>query len=109
MHNQLRRTAQRKIVFILAAIVVILALVAALAFETTTRMIHDRGWVAHTHKVLAELQETRAIVDDALEEERKNLTCGDDRFGAQFEDHVGQFERKLDVLRRLLADNPAQR
>ncbi|MGO9600366.1 MAG: ATP-binding protein [Isosphaeraceae bacterium] len=109
MHNQLRRSAQRKIVFILAAIVVILAIVAALAFETTSRMIHDRGWVAHTHRVLAELQETRAIVDDAVEEERKYLTSGDDRFGAQFEDHVGQFERKLDVLGRLLADNSAQR
>ena len=108
MHDQLRKSAQRKILLILAAIVVILMIVAALAFETTTRMIHDRGWVAYTHRVLAELQEARAILDDALEEERNYLASSDDRFKAPFENHVGQFERKLDVLSRLLAHNSVQ-
>jgi PAS domain S-box-containing protein len=108
MHDQLRKSAQRRILLILAAIVVILAVVAALAFQTTTRMIRDREWVVHTHRVLAELQEMRAIVDDTLEEERKYLISGDDRFGAPLEGHIGQFARKLEVLSRLVADNPAE-
>jgi PAS domain S-box-containing protein len=108
MHNQLQRSAQRRILLILAAIVIILAVVADLAFETITRMIRDRGWVAHAHNVLAELQDTRAVVDNTLEEERKYLISGDDRFGALFEAHVEQFVRELDILGRLVAD-PAQR
>ena len=57
--------SQFRIMTVLLAIVVILGIVAVLAFRTTTRMIRDREWVAHTQGVLAELQETRALIDDA--------------------------------------------
>ena len=73
---------------VLAAIVVILGIVAVLAFDTAARMIRDRESVGHTHGVLAELQETRALIDDAEDQQRGYLITGDEQF-------VGPFEQAL--------------
>jgi methyl-accepting chemotaxis protein len=109
MEQSMRFTSQPRIMTVLAAIMIILAVVAVLAFRTMTRMIHDREWVAHSQEVLAELHETRALIDDAEDEQRGFLITGDESFLAPFEDGMRGFISKLDPLRRLMADHPAQR
>ena len=108
MEQSIRISNQSRITAVLAAIVVILGIVAVLAFRTTTRMIQDRDWVAHSQRVLAELQETRMLVDDAEDEQRGYLITGDENFLSQFEEFLQRFVSKLDPLRRLMADSPAQ-
>ena len=109
MEQSIRFSNQPRITAILAAIVVILGVVAVLAFRTTIRMIQDRDWIAHSQQVLAELQETRTLLDDAEDEQRGYLITGDENFLTQFEDFLQQFVSKLDPLRQLMADYPAQR
>ena len=99
---------QFRIMTVLLAIVVILGIVGVLAFRTTTRMIRDREWVAHTQGVLAELQETRALIDTAEDQQRGFLITGDEGFLGPFEDTVIQFFSKLDSLRRLTDGNQDQ-
>jgi PAS domain S-box-containing protein len=93
---------------VLVAILVILAVVALLAFETATRMIKDREAVGHTHEVLAELQETRAIIDDAEDQQRGYIITGDEEYVGRFEKALAEFGPQVDVLRSLTADNPWQ-
>ena len=88
---------QFRIMTVLVAIVIILGIVAVLAFRTTTRMIRDREWVAHTQAVLAEMQETRALIDNAEDQQRGFLITGDESFLGPFEDNVNRFFSKLAV------------
>ena len=108
MQQSIRISNQLRITAVLAAIVVILGVVTVLAFRTTTRMIQDRDWVAHSQQVLAELQETRTLVDDAEDEQRGYLITGDENFLSQFEEFLQRFFSKLDPLRRLMGDNSTQ-
>ena len=94
-------SSQFRIMTVLVAIVVILGIVGVLAFRTTTRMIRDREWVAHTQGVLAELQETRALIDDAEDQQRGFLITGDESFLGPFEDNLNRFFSKLQSLRHL--------
>ena len=77
-----RSSSQRRIMAVFAAIVIILVIVAVLAFDTAARMIKDREAVGHTHHVLAELQETRALIDDAEDQQRGYIITGDERTSA---------------------------
>ena len=108
MEHPVPISSQLRILTVLVAIVVILGIVAVLAFRTTTRMIRDREWVAHTQGVLAELQETRALIDDAEDQQRGFLITGDESFLGPFEDNLNRFFTKLQSLRHLTADNPDQ-
>ena len=91
-------SSQFRIMAVLAAIVVILVIVAVLAFEPTTRMIRDRESVAHTQSVLAELQETRALIDDAEDQQRGYLITGDEQYLGRFEQALRSFGPKLEAL-----------
>ena len=102
-------SSQFRIMTVLVAIVVILGIVGVLAFRTTTRMIRDREWVAHTHSVLAELQETRALIDAAEDQQRGFLITGEESLLGPFEDNLNRFFFKLQSLRRLTADSQDQR
>ncbi len=108
MEHPVPISSQLRILTVLVAIVVILGIVAVLAFRTTTRMIRDREWVAHTQGVLAELQETRALIDDAEDQQRGFLITGDESFLGPFEDNLNRFFTKLQSLRHLTADHPDQ-
>ena len=91
MEQVIRFSNQLRITAVLAAILIILGVVAVLAFRTTTRMIQDRDWVAHSQQVLAELQETRTLLDDAEDEQRGYLITGDENFLNQFEQVLQPF------------------
>jgi PAS domain S-box-containing protein len=108
MEQSMRFSSQLRIMTVLVAIMIILAVVAVLAFRTMTRMIHDREWVAHSQEVLAELHETRALIDDVEDAERGFLITGDESFLAPFEESMQGFISKLDPLRRLMADQQAR-
>jgi PAS domain S-box-containing protein len=108
MERAFRLSSQRRITALLAAIVIILVVVAILAFETTARMIGDREAVGHSHYVLAELQETQATVDDAEDQQRGYVITGDEQCLGRFERVLAGFGPKVELLKRLTADNPAQ-
>jgi PAS domain S-box-containing protein len=108
MHEGFRVSSKFRIMAVLVAIMLILGVVALLAFSTTTRMITDRVWVAHTQEVLAELQEMRALIDVAEDQERGYLITGNEELLATFKDSQQRFLAKLEPLRRLTADDDLQ-
>jgi PAS domain S-box-containing protein len=108
MDHPIRIPRQYRIMAVLAAVVVLLGVVAFLAFTTTTRMIRDRGTIAHTQGLLAELQEARALVDDAEDQQRGFLISGDVSLLPRFEGSLERFATKMESLRMLFAGEPAQ-
>ena len=97
MDHPIRIPRQFRIMAVLAAIVIILGVLALLAVTTTTRMIRDRDWIAHAQGILAELQEARALVDDAEDQQRGFLISGDVSLLPRFEASLERFVTKLDI------------
>ncbi|MGC8638979.1 MAG: ATP-binding protein [Isosphaeraceae bacterium] len=108
MDPRIRIPRQFRIIAVLAAIMVILGVLTVLTLTTTNRMIHDRDWIAHTQGTLAELQEARALIDDAEAQQRGFLLSGDMSLPPRFERSLHGFMSKLDTLRLLLAGEPGQ-
>src|SRR5262245_52813985 len=108
MEQPLRYLGQLKLAAILTAIAIMLLFVDYLAYETTSRLKKDREVVARAHEVLDELQDTRALLDDAETHQLGYLITGDEEFLGPFEQAWEKFAPKIQSLRRLLADNPAQ-
>ena len=108
MERAFRLSSQRRIMAVFAAIVIILVIVAVLAFDTAARMVKDREAVGHTHHVLAELQETRALIDDAEDQQRGYIITGDEQYVGRFEQALRGFGPKVELLRHLTADSPGQ-
>jgi PAS domain S-box-containing protein len=108
MHERFPDSSTFKIMAVLVAIMLILGVVALLAFSTTTRMIADRAWVSHTQEVLAELQEMRALIDFAEDHQRGFLIAGDEDSAVAFKDSQERFLAKLGPLRKLTADDALQ-
>jgi PAS domain S-box-containing protein len=108
MDEAIRGSSKFRIMTVLGAIMLILGVVALLAFQTTSRMISNRAWVAHTQEVLAELQEMRALFDQAEDEERGYLITGNEDLLTAFDESRDRFLAKLDPLRRLTVDDALQ-
>jgi two-component system, NtrC family, sensor kinase len=108
MDHPIRIPRQFRIMAVLAAVMIILVVLALLAVKTTTRMIRDRGWIAHTQGILAELQEARALLDDAEDQQRGFLLTGDISLLPRFEANLEHFVAKLETLRKLTAGEPGQ-
>jgi PAS domain S-box-containing protein len=108
MEDPHRIPSQSRIMAVLVAMAIILVVVVVLAFQTTRRIITDRDWVAHSLALLAELQETRALLDEAEDQQRGNLLTGDDGFVERFDRRERRFLSNLETLRKLTADHPTQ-
>lgn len=108
MDHPLRIPGQFRILTVLAAMLVILAVLTILTVTTTSRMIRDRDWIAHTLAILVELQEIRALIDDAEAQQRGFLLSGDLSLLPQFEGNLGRFASEFETLRGHLAGEPGQ-
>jgi len=86
----------------------LLALFAALASVSTSRLLEDGRWVAHTLEVLGTLEGTLSKLFDAEADKRGFLLTGDAMFLRRFDIAVAEAGLKLDSLRRLVADDRAQ-
>jgi PAS domain S-box-containing protein len=110
MEQPIRSSSHFRIMAVLITIMLIVVIVLVLTFWTTSRMIRDRDAIALDHHILAELQETRALIDDAEDQHRGYLLTGDTSLLAPFDvdGFVPRFQDKLALLRAMLAGSSAQ-
>ncbi|MGH7230416.1 MAG: response regulator [Nitrospiraceae bacterium] len=86
----------------------VLAVFTALMYRTTRELTEANSWIAHTHVVLAELEATLSTVKDAEIGQRGYLLTGEDRYLEPYHASIRSMKTRLDHLRTLTADNPAQ-
>jgi methyl-accepting chemotaxis protein len=86
----------------------VLVLLSVVGFRTTSKLVDDSRWVQHTYEVRATLTELLSALKDAETGARGFVISGEQTFLEPYRFAVGETERKITHLRRLIADNPKQ-
>lgn len=96
--------------FVLAFIVLLLFLGinAVVSQRSTRKLIQNEQLVAHTHEVLANLDQTLALLTEAESGQRGFILTGDEIYLANYNEDLHRLPDQVDKLKRLTADNPMQ-
>jgi methyl-accepting chemotaxis protein len=87
----------------------ILTVIGIVSYTSTTKLISNSEWVAHTHKVLETLENVVAQCTNAETGQRGYLlTNGQERYLEPYNTATITIEGKVEELRKLTADNPQQ-
>jgi len=92
----------------LGLVLAIAASVGVVSYRTTTGLVDTADWVEHTHQVLSELDGLRLQINEAEAEQRDYLVSGDEGYLEPYQVAVMTVTQKLEQLRILTRDNPAQ-
>ena len=103
----------KKPVGTLATVGVVLALVVLLgnawiSYRNTRQLMGSETWVEHTQVVLAEVENVRAKMSDAMGATRGFLLVRDPRFLVPYEKAGASVGERVGILKALTADNASQ-
>jgi methyl-accepting chemotaxis protein len=101
-------TFGRRIAAGFAIALLLLAVVATVAYRSTGLVAQASGWVSHTHVVLARLSDLDDVLTDAESASRGYVITGDDSFVEEFRKAEQQVPTILADLHRLMAESPNQ-
>lgn len=87
---------------------VVLLILGAVSYNSTTKLIESAEWVRHTHEVLSELEEVVSVLSGAETGQRGFIITGEARYLEPYQGAREAADTKLRDLRRLTADNPSQ-
>jgi diguanylate cyclase (GGDEF)-like protein/PAS domain S-box-containing protein len=102
------KTIDRKLLFGVILIVVVLLINSAMTYRSTRQLDEDARWVAHTHEVQDAISELLGAMRDAQTGMRGYLLTGNPRFLEPYEDAKATYLTKSQRVKTLTADNPAQ-
>jgi PAS domain S-box-containing protein len=96
--------------FVAAFIILLLFLGinAVVSQRSTRKLIQNQQLVTHTHEVLANLDQTLALLTEAESGQRGFLITGDEIYLANYNEDLRQLPLQVQTLKRLTSDNPAQ-
>lgn len=105
-------TLEKRIFAGFALALVMLTAVGVLSFQTTSKLIDDERWVAHTHTVLDEVKDMRSTVQNLIQDEkysiRSFLNSGEDRYLEPSNKDFADLEAHISQLHNLTLDNSRQ-
>ena len=99
-------TAQKTTAGFVAALLILL--VGALSWRSTRQTLTAASWVAHTHEVIASLETVRGDLVDMETGQRGYLLTGNSEFLQPYDSASQRLTSNLELVRRLVADNPQQ-
>jgi len=104
----MNKSSERKIIsgFVLA--LTLLFAIGALLYRSTINQAETMRWVAHTHEVLARIQELILRLTDAEAGRRGFIMTGRDRYLAHYTNAVERVSTVISDLRGLTGDDPRQ-
>ncbi|MBY0395600.1 MAG: CHASE3 domain-containing protein, partial [Thermoleophilia bacterium] len=91
-----------------AGLIIFLIAVVAFNLRNASQLSRDAEWVAHTHQVMASLDEVGRHVREAQAAARADLTVGGDPIPAALAGHLNLAARKFDGVMDLTRDNHVQ-
>jgi len=89
-------------------LVALLVAASVFTFQNTRRLNEDAGWVAHTHEVMAALEEVGGRLREAEAIQRTFLIVGADRIPPEFTTNIDAARQKVGQVKALTADSPEQ-
>src|ERR1700685_94845 len=85
-----------------------LAIVGAVSYDSTTKLIESAAWVRHTNETLKDLDELLSGLKDAETGQRGYVITGEARYLEPYRGARAVVDQKQKSLRELTADNPVQ-
>jgi PAS domain S-box-containing protein len=76
--------------------------------RSTRKLIQNEQLVAHTHEVLANLDQTLAMLTEAESGQRGFILTGNEVYLANYKEDLHRLPEQVEKLKRLTADNPSQ-
>ena len=104
----MKTSVEGKIMLGFVASVLALLGMGWLSYRTTEDSIAANKWVTHTYKVIATVEQGRAILIDAETAQRGFLLTGDENFFKDARNTQSQVNDWLQDLKQLTSDNPEQ-
>lgn len=77
-------------------------------YRSSTTLVENARWVAHTHEVLTQLEATATGVTQAETELRGFLLTDQESYLVPYSNGLMETRRRLNTVRQLTADNPSQ-
>jgi len=99
---------EKKITGAFGLALLLLSIVSGASYQSTTELIENERWVAHTHEVLEELADVLAGLAGAESTQRGYLLTGQESYLEPYYGEARQVTQVLQDLRYLTADNPHQ-
>jgi len=99
---------EKKITGAFGLALLLLSIVSGASYQSTTELIENERWVAHTHEVLEELADVLAGLAGAESTQRGYLLTGQESYLEPYSGEARQVTQVLQDLRYLTADNPHQ-
>ncbi|HEV2348660.1 MAG TPA: diguanylate cyclase [Terriglobia bacterium] len=91
-----------------ALAIVVVAVIAFIAIQTTRKLIDDNYWVNHSEEILVELNSTLSTLVEAETGQRGYVITGDEQFLAPYEAAATEIQDHVARLQRLAEDNPSK-
>lgn len=91
-----------------ALAILVVAVIAVIALQTTRKLIEDHYWVTQSEEVLVELNSTLSTLVEAETGQRGYVITGDEQFLAPYEAAEGQIQDHVARLQRLAEDDPSK-
>ncbi len=101
-------SADRRLLGAFVSALLLLAAITGLSFNDISLLIRNNQALVHTQDVLAALQATLSIMQDAETGQRGYLITGVDSYLEPYAAAQSRITTQVDTLRRLTADNPVQ-
>src|SRR5262249_16023311 len=99
---------RKRFVAAFVILLLFLSINAVVSQRSTRRLIQNEQLVAHTHEVLANLDQTLALLTEAESGQRGFILTGDEIYLANYNEDLRQIPSQLQELKQLTADNPNQ-
>src|SRR5579872_2059032 len=87
---------------------VLLIVIGAVSYDSTSQLIASAGTVRHTFQVLTELEDLLSTLKDAETGQRGYVITGAKRYLEPYQGAATMAEEKLKNIRQLTVDNSAQ-
>ncbi|MEI2582533.1 CHASE3 domain-containing protein [Scytonema sp. PRP1] len=104
MKRAIRKQLRAGFGMVLAVVVVN----AVISYQNTLKVIENEYWVAHTHQVLTELENTLSTLKDAETGQRGYVLTGDKHYLEPYFAALSQINGNIKNIRQLTADNSSQ-
>ncbi|TCM16158.1 signal transduction histidine kinase [Novosphingobium sp. PhB165] len=92
----------------LVAVVLFFLISGTVAFRNIEMLRDDTGKIAHSHDVIASLDELLSVIQDAETGQRGYLLTGNEEYLAPYTAAVTRLGSKFDAIGALTRDNPSQ-
>jgi methyl-accepting chemotaxis protein len=86
----------------------VLVVIALIGYRSTSQLIDNEHWVAHTHEVRGKLAHLKTLLVDAETAERGYVITGEEGFLEPYRGALAQAGKALDDVRHRTVDNPSQ-